>query len=261
MAEGLELAVTLFLGLCLGSFATALSWRLPRGVSISVERSRCPSCKRALGIPDLVPVFSWLFLRGRCRGCKAGIGWRYPVIELATLLLCLGFYARFGFSGPTLVLFGLAPVLVAMADIDLEFKILPDALNFAVGLLGLAALIANGFVATDALDFIERHFPPALGGAGLYALTSVALRQGVKAALKKDPLGWGDVKFFAAAGFWLGPDLLRLAHFMCAAGLAGTVMALAWRHWRREAEFPFGPALLAAFVLVLLLEPPLFIFQ
>lgn len=70
-------------GLIIGSFATALVYRLPRGLDWVSARSRCPSCGHVLGVPDLVPVFSWLFLRGRCRHCGTKIPARYPLIELS----------------------------------------------------------------------------------------------------------------------------------------------------------------------------------
>lgn len=261
MPEGIYLGITVFLGLALGSFASALSWRLPRGISISIERSKCNSCHHALGIPDLVPFFSWVFLRGRCRFCGAPIGWRYPLIELATLCLCLLFYARFGFSPSTLLLFCLAPVVVAAADIDFAHKILPDSLNITVLALGAAVLFANAFGAANPPDFITDQLEGAVGGMILYAAVALILRFVCMKMLKKDPLGWGDIKFFAAAGFWLGVDLQAFSHFLLLSGLAGVAIALVWRHIRKELEFPFGPALLAAFVIVLVLEPPPFIFR
>lgn len=261
MPPAFYLCVTIFLGLCLGSFATALSWRLPRGISVSLERSKCPKCGRILGIADLVPVFSWLFMRGRCRACRAPIGWRYPVIEIATLALCLAFYLRFGFSVSTLLLFCLAPVIIAAADIDFAHMILPDGLNLSVLLLGVAVLTANAFLAGDPPEFILAHGETALGGVALYGLGSLALRQGGMAILGKEPLGWGDVKFFAASGFWLGTNPEVLAHFLILSGAAGVAIALLWRRFRKEAAFPFGPALLLAFVIMLIAEPPSFIFQ
>ena len=82
------------LGLCLGSFMTALAYRLPRGLNWTTDRSRCPSCGHTLGVPDLVPLFSWLFLRGKCRHCHTPIPVRYPLIELAFGLLfgCVGLF-------------------------------------------------------------------------------------------------------------------------------------------------------------------------
>lgn len=261
MPQGFYLCVTVFLGLCFGSLATALSWRIPRGINIAVERSKCPACNHALGIPDLVPLFSWLALRGRCRFCKAPIGWRYPLIELATLALCLAFYARFGFSASTIVLLCLSPVIVAAADIDFAHRILPDGLNAAILLLGVAALAANAGVSSDAYAFMTEKGLNAVGGMVLYALCALALRRLVMAVLKKDPLGWGDIKFFGAAGFWMGLDPEVLSHFMLLSGVFGIVIALVWRRIHKDPEFPFGPALLAAFIAMLLWQPPAFIFQ
>ena len=78
------------IGLCVGSYLAATSWRLPRGVR--GKRSACPSCGHTLAARDLVPVFSWLALRGRCRYCAARIGVRYTLIELATAAVCVAFY-------------------------------------------------------------------------------------------------------------------------------------------------------------------------
>ncbi len=76
------------IGGVLGSFATMLAYRLPRKLSIVKPRSRCPSCQKVLGAPDLIPIFSWLYLKGRCRYCKASIGKQYLAIEIITALCC-----------------------------------------------------------------------------------------------------------------------------------------------------------------------------
>lgn len=254
------LAVTVFLGLVFGSFATALSYRLPRGLSIvKMKRSACPSCKRPLSAIDLVPVFSWLFLRGKCRTCKAPIGWQYPAIELATLLLCLAFYWRFGLGLQTLCFFALAPVLVSIAAIDFAHKIIPDSLNLAIAALALAGLAGNAFLAADPPGFVLEKGVAALAGAALYCGGALLLRYGVMMALKKDPLGMGDVKFVAAAGLWLGLNPDSAAWLMFVAGMAGIMIALVWKKTRGEAEYPFGPALLMGFLAMLLWQGPGFI--
>lgn len=251
----LYLIVSVLFGLCLGSFATALAWRLPRGQSmVAKTRSACPSCNKDLSALDLVPVFSWLFLRGRCRRCKAPIGWQYPLIELATVFLCVAIYLRFGFSLQTVFLFALAPVMTAMTDIDFRFKIIPDELNIAVFVTGLLVLGAS----MDP-DFIIDHGGQGLLGSLLYGLGALALRAGAQVFLKREAMGLGDVKFFFAAGFWLGPSLETLAWFMILAGGSGVVLALLWRKLAKEAEFPFGPSLIAAFLAILFILPPLFI--
>lgn len=253
--------VTVALGLCLGSFATALAYRLPRGESmVTKKRSACPSCGKALGFADLIPLFSWIFLLGRCRHCKAKIGWQYPLIEVLTVFLCIAFYLKFGFSLQTLALFALAPVMTSMADIDFRFKIIPDALNIAVFAVGVAVLLAGGF-SGGGPDFVMEKGAFALGGVLFYGLGALALRQGAMRILKREPMGLGDVKFFAAAGFWLGPSPETLSGFMIVSGSIGVLLALLWNRLTGEREFPFGPALIVAFIALLFLYPvPIFLF-
>lgn len=248
MSAAPDIILVALLGLVLGSFATALAHRLPLGISLSARaRSQCPACGHRLGPLDLVPLFSWLFLRGKCRYCKTAIGARYPLIELATMGLCLLFYAVYGLSLATLPVYALAPVLVALTDIDFRHRILPDGLNLSILLIGLAALLLTGA-------------SPAgpLAGAAAWGLGSLLLRQGAQALLKKEAMGLGDVKFFAAAGFWLGLNPEAAAVLMVVAGVSGTLMALGWKKATGEAESPFGPALIAAFIVVLCLFPPSF---
>lgn len=243
---------TILLGLCLGSFATALSHRIPLNQSmVSKKRSACPSCGTDLGIADLVPLFSWLFLKGRCRHCRATIGWRYPLIEMATLLLCLAFYLKFGFSLQTVFLFMLAPVIVSMIDIDFRYKILPDSLNLSIFCIGALVLVSGAFESSNPPEFIMEKGMHALGGTLFYGLGSLALRQAGAFFLKREPLGLGDVKFFAVAGFWLGSSVEALGWFLILSGAIGTLLALVWRRFTKEIEFPFGPALLAAFIIIL----------
>jgi prepilin signal peptidase PulO-like enzyme (type II secretory pathway) len=108
---------------------------------------------------------------------------------------------------------------------------------------------------------VTDHLEDAVGGMILYGGSSILLRYACMAALKKDPLGWGDVKFFAAAGFWFGLNPMVFSHFLLLSGSIGVVIALLWRKIHKEPEFPFGPALLAALAAAILWEPPPFIFQ
>ncbi len=228
-------------GLVAGSFATALIWRIPRGHSWILRdkkpvRSACTLCGHTLGPADLIPVFSWLFSRGRCRHCGAPYGMRYPTTELGTLLACVIAYAAMGTGGFIFII--TIPFLVALLVIDLEHMILPDQLNLIVGVMGLLAVF--------------RH--EAFLMAALYGSVALLFYYGGQAAFKKEALGWGDVKFFAAAGAWL--DLAALPYFLIIAGLSGVGVALIWKFMgKKEAmgPFPFGPGLIAAlFILVCL---------
>lgn len=238
------------LGLCLGSFATALIARIPAGRSWigsdqGAERSACMHCGHKLGARDLIPLFSWLFLRGRCRYCRRPIGGRYPAIESLTLLICLLVYAAYGWSVATGLLLLAAPFLVAMLVIDLEHMILPNQLQIILYALGLVFIGVGGGI---------EAIPPALGASFLYGALAFILARGGAWLFKRDALGMGDVKFFAVAGLWLGS--LLLPAFLMLAGVAGVLLGLAWRVIVKSPRFPFGPALILSLLLLLLLRAP-----
>lgn len=215
---------------------------------VEKAHSACPSCGNDLGVRDLVPFFSWVFLRGRCRFCQMKIGWRYPLIELATLFLCMGFYGAYGFTPQVFALFALAPVLVAIVAIDLHCKIIPDSLNLAIAFFGLAAFFLSG-----------QELPvlwAAIDGALLYGGGAILLRLIFTRLLKREPMGLGDVKFLGAAGIWLGTDAEAAALFMILSGSLGVALALLWRKLKGEAEFPFGPALVLALILMIFYLKP-----
>jgi len=236
--------LALLVGLCLGSFATAASARLPTGRPLLHDRSRCPSCDRALLPLDLVPLFSWLASRGRCRHCGAGVPLRYPLIEVATALLVLLAYLRFGAGVETLLLTALATALVILTVTDLEHRLIPNAVNAAVALLGIGWIALRHGGGPDAW---------IAGGLGLLLLGGLALllRWLFGRLLRRESLGLGDVKLMAAAGLWLGP--FGVAPFLLLSGLGGIALALAWRLATGRRSFPFGPCLAAGLYAWLLL--------
>lgn len=254
----LNLLIVVFLGLAFGSFATALSYRLPREISIvKRRRSQCTSCHKKLGVIDLVPIFSWILLGGKCRRCRKPIGLQYPLIEAATLVLCLLFYSVYGFGIQTVAILALAPVLVSIFDIDLRHKIIPDSLNLSIFLIGLFLLLVNAFI--DGPSFLLDKGATALGGSFLYGAGSLLLRQIAMMVMKREPMGLGDIKFYAASGFWLGLDPNAAAVFLTVSGMFSVIFSLAWKKKTGDVETPFGPALIIAFILVLFFFPPDFI--
>lgn len=129
------LLLAALIGLIFGSFVTALSYRLPRGIGISTGRSKCMSCGTTLGPTDLVPVLSWVVSRGRCRSCGASVSARYPAIELITMAACVS-AALVAPVGPLLfVLMMLAPSLVASAAVATEHGRVPVSLGVASAVL------------------------------------------------------------------------------------------------------------------------------
>lgn len=247
------------LGLFLGSFVSALSWRLPRGYSIleigGSKRSVCPQCRTPLDAKDLVPLLSYLFSGGKCRHCHKKISRRYPLIELTTALFCT---TLFGFTELAqtsvygfIIMMTLAIVLAAMFAIDLEHKIIPDRLNIAVAVLGLVALIMPYVTSATTPETLWKTLGTAAVTAGVYGILPIVIRYVFLIITKKDGLGFGDIKFFAAAGLWL--SFAALPIFLIISGLGGILLGLVWKKATGESAFPFGPALIIAFTVCLCL--------
>lgn len=263
----LGLIVACYCGLVFGSFASALIYRIPRGIpwifqsakekgaqSGTACRSACPDCRAQLRAMDLVPFFSWLMLKGRCRYCQSRISAVYPMAELICLVAFAVVYIVFGLSWGAVFIYLMIPFLVALLFIDLEHFILPDelvALVAACGALYLAISGMEGGIAWSAI--VLEHI---LGGAIFYGLFAFILGRSVGFILKKEALGLGDVKFFAAAGLWLG--LEKFSDFLIISGLTGVIFAMSWRFIKKDDVFPFGPALIFTFLVLLLFESSLF---
>lgn len=249
-----EIVAVIFCGLVFGSFASALTYRVPRQIPWATKgksehglRSACPSCKELLTPRDLIPLFSWIVSKGKCRHCKASIPKTYPICELLTLIGCIGIYSVYGLTWFSFPFFIMVPFLVALMMIDFEHMILPNqlvAMLFALGGFVFAMRLMEEPQLSTAITYI--------GGAILYGLFSWGLGALMAKLLKKEALGFGDVKFFAAAGIWLG--LPVLGQFCIGAGVLGVVIGITWKKLTKQPVFPFGPALILSFYGVLLLQ-------
>jgi leader peptidase (prepilin peptidase)/N-methyltransferase len=220
-------------GLVFGSFATALSYRLPRGESIAHGRSKCPACQHTLTAPDLVPVVSWIAHKGACRHCGARISWRYPAIEVVMSALFLSAAVLVQDGTRLLIMLGMTFLMVVLAIVDLEHKRVPNVLLVPLALL---ALLWRWHADGDVLFGVATGTVLlALGVLIDLIATRVAHQPG---------LGMGDTKLFAAIGCALTPASALL--FVGIAGLLGVFIGLLWR-WRSGArQFPFAPAILAS---------------
>lgn len=229
------------LGLVAGSFASAISHRLPRRQNFVTDHSRCPHCGHPLGPADLVPVVSWIALGRRCRYCGTPISWRYPAIELLTMLLFLAAWWRAGgdyTDAGLLALLALGLMIIMVTD--LETRIIPDAMLLALLPVAVAWQWRHGGHWLDA-------------GLGLVVGPAVILpaRALFKALRGRQGLGLGDVKFIALAGLVTG--FAGLPTFLILGGVLGLGFGVAWRVAGRGAVFPFGPCLAIALLLCLLL--------
>lgn len=224
-------AIIAFLaGLAVGSFATAVAYRLPRGMSFALERSQCPSCDGQIGARDNVPVASWVLLRGRARCCGAPISPRYPLTELTIGVLYAATVIVYRHDAAEAVI-GL--VFVAMLAVitltDLEWRIIPNKVLIAGAAICLAIAIP-----TDPGGIPERLIAAAAAG-GVFFLIVLAYPRG---------MGLGDVKLVATMGLFLGR---AVAPAILAGLLAGSVIGLALIATRgaeaRKMTIPFGPFL------------------
>ncbi len=224
------LIVAFLAGLAVGSFATAVAHRVPRGMPFALERSQCPACGEPIRARDNVPVVSWLLLRGRARCCGAAISPRYPLTELAVGALFAATVAVY-WGAPAEAVLGL--VFVAMLAIvtltDIERRIIPNVVLLAGAVICLAIALP-----TDPGGVPERLIAAAAAG-GLFFLVALAYPAG---------MGLGDVKLAAVMGLFLGR---AVAPAILAGLLAGSVVGLALiaRHGAgaRKMAIPFGPFL------------------
>jgi len=242
MSDLPALAVLALLGLVLGSAVTALAHRVPRNLSWVHGRSACPSCGHVLESRDLIPLFSWLFARGRCRHCGAPISFRYPLTELlcAAWMVLLVYRVGLGWDYPFLALWGV--ILIALLWIDLDFQLLPDVLTLPGTLIGLAAAVQWPGGARHAL------FGVIVGSGILWLLAWLWVR-----FRKVEGLGGGDIKLAAMFGVVLGWKLSLLTLFL--ASMVGAVwgaVLIARGSGHARTALPFGtllaPAAMIAFL-------------
>jgi leader peptidase (prepilin peptidase)/N-methyltransferase len=217
-------------GAALGSFLNVLVYRLPRGESLVTPGSHCPSCSASVKPYDNVPVLSWMWLRGRCRACRARISLRYPMVEAVTAVLCVGVVlARSGAAGIAL---GIVAVLVAVpvAAIDAEHHVIPNRITVPAAVLALAL--------GSALD-------PAGEPARLIAGAAVAAVFLAIAIAVPGGMGMGDVKLAGLLGLLLGASVAPALLIALLSGVLVGLVVIARRGptQRRGAGIPFGPFL------------------
>jgi leader peptidase (prepilin peptidase)/N-methyltransferase len=200
------------LGLSVGSFLNVCVGRLPRGESLVRPRSRCPRCGAGIAWYDNIPVFSWLALRGRCRSCREPISWTYPALELITAAIWVGLAAVYGPTWHALQGAILFSLLLAIALIDGQHYLIPDALSLG----GLGAGLA--------LSLLPGAPTPLVSVLGAALGFGVLLAVGILGewAFRKPAMGGGDMKMMAMVGAFLGPAGAMLTIFLGA--VVGTVV-------------------------------------
>jgi leader peptidase (prepilin peptidase)/N-methyltransferase len=214
-------------GLLFGSFTNVIIARMPVGESIVSPPSHCPHCNEQLRAVDLVPVFSYLFLRGRCRYCRGIISIRYPLVEILCALLFIGVYLRWGLTMTTVAGCIFSVILLAAAFIDIDHGIIPDRLTYPGMVMGLV------------LSFWTLGFLPALWGFLAFGGLMFAV-----AFISNGGMGGGDVKLAAVIGAFTG--ITGSAVTLLMASLSGAIFGLgvmAVKKTGRKTPIKFGPFL------------------
>ncbi|MEG1710756.1 MAG: prepilin peptidase [Clostridia bacterium] len=251
MIEILYIIFTCLFGLAIGSFLNVVIYRLPLRMNLSYPPSHCPVCNARLKWYHNIPIFSYLFLGGKCAFCKAPISPRYMIVELLNMILWLLCYLKFELSIFTILAMIFCSALICVFYIDFEHMIIPDSINILIAILGVIACIfcSNSIGAM--------WYDRLIGGIGMFVLT-LALSFGFKAILKKEALGGGDIKLLTACGLLLGWKLSLFSLFL--ASLLATIFVailLIRKKMTKETQVPFGPFLSISFVFSLFLGNPL----
>ena len=223
-------------GACIGSFLNVVIHRLPRGESIVSPRSRCPGCGRAIPAWENIPLVSFLALGGKCAGCGEAISWRYPAVELLT---AAGFGVIFLLDGPGIPLLRdllFFSLLVPIAFIDIDHRIIPDELSLG----GLAAGIFLSFLPGG--DWKGSVAGALLGGGILYA--TALLYEKVRGV---EGMGGGDIKLLAMIGAFVGwRGTLATIFFGALLGAIGGMMVMRKGGDGLKTAIPCGPYLCVA---------------
>ena len=215
------------LGLIVGSFLNVVIYRLPEEKSIIKPPSHCPNCNTRLKVIDLIPVFSYIFTKGRCRYCGDKISIQYPLIELLTAIFFLGVYLKFDLTSELFIMFLLLSALIVISMIDYKYMIIPNIITYSGIIIGFISAII--FDHLSIFDSILGIFIPAL------ILLAVAL-------IFKGGMGMGDVKLVAMLGAFLGYKYSLLSIFI--GSLVGSIIGItlmALGIIERKDRIPFGP--------------------
>lgn len=216
-------------GICIGSFLNVLIYRIPNHIDFTKGRSFCPGCGHSLKAADLVPVFSYLFLKGRCRYCGDKISFRYPLIELLGGLMAVLSVATAGLTWHGAMVFVVSCLLIVIAFIDIDTMEISNVLVLIILGLGIADFFVCG-----RLTWLE-----ALIGFGCVSIPMTAISFLIPGAF-----GGGDIKLCAACGVLLGWKCMLAAVFIAiiTGGIYGIILLVSKKKGAKE-HFAFGPFL------------------
>lgn len=239
-AEIILYAIIFLYGIVIGSFLNVLIYRIPLKENIATDRSHCMTCGSKIKWYDLVPIFSYMVLKGRCRSCGTRISIQYPLIEAINGFGYVFIFAVKGFSQLSILFCLTFSILIVISVIDFRTYEIPVALNIAIGVLGVIHLI---------LDF-ENLLEYLIGFCAIsgFMLALLIIGRAVKGV---DAFGGGDIKLMAAAGLLVGWKNIILA-FLIGCVLGAVIHSVRMRVSDEDSVLAFGPYLCAGLFIAML---------
>lgn len=230
------LTFIVFLGLIIGSFLNVCIYRIPLEQSLSFPPSHCTSCGSKIKRYDLIPVLSYIFLKGKCRNCSEKISLRYPSIELTTGILFGALYMEYGLSFLLVKYVVLVCFLIVIGMIDFDTTDVYFKTTISGIIVGLGFLIYGCFLSLNVITYI---YGGLLGG-GVIAII-ILLTHG---------MGWGDAEICLLVGLFLGFKLTLLMLFLSfvIGGVIGIILILLKKKSRKD-YIPFGPFIAVAAII------------
>lgn len=226
------------IGIIIGSFLNVCIYRIPKNEPISYPPSKCSKCGRGLKPLDLIPILSYIFLKGKCRYCKGKISIQYPLVEILNGILYLALCLKFGLSIIAISYMILSSILIVISFTDYHYQIIPDS------------IIIFGFIVVS-LTHILYNFPSSLLngllglliGGGIFLLIAIASRGG---------MGGGDIKLIALLGYLLSLKVFMVMILSFILGAIISIILLASKLKSRKDAIPFGPFLATSGLIVIL---------
>ncbi|MBI4525488.1 MAG: prepilin peptidase [Deltaproteobacteria bacterium] len=241
-------AIVFVFGAVVGSFLNVCIVRIPKRESVVSPPSHCPRCKTSLRFYDNVPLISYLLLRGRCRFCGGAISARYFFVELMTALLGVALWYRFGLGIAFFIYFAFVASLIVISFVDLDLRIIPDAISLPGIAVGFVASILSSSISAPfsyTPSPMDSFLGILLGGGILFLVAWV-----YQLLTGKEGMGGGDIKLLAMIGSFLGWASVLLTLFL--ASLTGSVVGVSFMLAKgvdTKYALPFGPFLCVGAVL------------
>ncbi|WP_130807161.1 prepilin peptidase [Senegalia massiliensis] len=228
----------LLTGIIIGSFLNVCMYRIPKGKSINYPPSNCTSCGEKLKPWDLIPILSFLFLKGRCRYCNKKISIIYPIVELLNGVIYLTIYNIFGFSSISAMYMLISSILIVISFIDYSYQIIPDK------------LIVLGFFIITPINLLY-NFPSSLINGLLGLFISGGLFLSI-AFISKGGMGGGDIKLISLIGYLLGLKIFMVIIISFILGALVSIILLVTNAKNRKDAIAFGPFIAIASIIVML---------